>query len=115
MAVAHRPCAVDNEAMGLNANFTHIHVVLFDGLEEAAAFVAALSRYLSSPARPVPAAASAVVWAKVRPGNEGVEVYLSDGALAATATGFAPPPPSGTRLVTDVVASALPLVDATTG
>ncbi|MDQ6886006.1 MAG: hypothetical protein M3068_01795 [Gemmatimonadota bacterium] len=73
------------------------HRVVFDQLDDAAAFVAALSRYLTSPLGRIHErdAAPSEIWADVGEGDGGIVLYLSDGARAATARGFAPAPLSG--------------------
>lgn len=72
---------------------TLYHVVEFPTAEEAAGFVAALSRFLCSPQGAAsPTGAEAVrVWSRRLPAGPGVELYLSDAALAATARAFAAP------------------------
>ena len=92
-------------------NPKHYHVVLFDRVEEAAAFVAALSRFLSSPEgtsasipRPIE------VWAIVLANDGGAEVYLSDGAFAATVAGLAPPVTAGVRDAHEVTIAAARLI-----
>ncbi|AHG88242.1 hypothetical protein J421_0705 [Gemmatirosa kalamazoonensis] len=68
------------------------HVVHFADGVEAAGFVAALSRFLDSPRwhRP-PSHLDVEVWSDASPTAGGVALYLSDGALAATAAGFDAP------------------------
>jgi hypothetical protein len=73
------------------------HVLAFAHDEQAAAFVAALSRLLSSPQGNVhPARAGAVqVWWH-RQGSEGsLLIFLSEAALQAASSGFAPLPVAG--------------------
>ena len=69
------------------------HRVSFDGTEEAAAFVAALSRYLASPAgdacRSSDSPIEIIAAHDVVPPTIGL--YLSAGALRATAAGFGLP------------------------
>lgn len=70
------------------------HVMEFTHHDEAAAFVAALSRLLESP----PSAAgrqNVEVWARSPVASEGVRLFLSDEALAAAESGFAPVPVVG--------------------
>ena len=86
-----------------------LHGMTFGKRSEAAAFIAALSRFLASPAgasfRESPK--SAVVWASVSDGA--FRVFLSEAALDAANAIFAPlpvvrpraTPPSGSRLVVD--------------
>ena len=72
------------------------HVVHFSDGTEAAGFVAALSRFLESPRWHAPPGHLDVeVWSDARPSAGGVALYLSDGALAATAAGFVAPPVAG--------------------
>jgi hypothetical protein len=75
------------------------HVVKFDDPSEAAAFVAALSRFLSSPRGTTETAASGVieVWAPSAKTAEVEELYLSDGALSAAIAGFGQVPLAGVR------------------
>jgi GNAT superfamily N-acetyltransferase len=69
------------------------HVMEFSHHDEAAAFVAALSRLLQSPARGShPAAGHIEVWARSPVASEGVLLFLSDAALAAASAGFSPVP-----------------------
>jgi hypothetical protein len=70
------------------------HIIAFDRSVNAAAFVAALSRFINSPegssyqARP-----SAIeVWGHTLANDEKVEIYLSDAALEAATARFAPVP-----------------------
>src|SRR5690242_17327338 len=100
-----------------NASFTHVHVVVFDTMEEAAAFVAALSRYLSSPSASIHSLGPEPtrVWARRLPGSSGTEVYLTDSALAATTAGFAEPAISGTRTLQEIAVSAIQMIDESTG
>ena len=76
------------------------HVVRFDHSIDAAAFVATLTRYLESPrgSHYVGDGAPLEVWIDSN-AHEGVpvELYLSAGALAATAQGFQRPPLQGMR------------------
>jgi hypothetical protein len=66
----------------------------FSHHDEAAAFVAALSRLLQSPARGPHAGGDREieVWARSPVAREGVLLFLSDGALAAASSGFSPLP-----------------------
>jgi hypothetical protein len=74
------------------------HVLSFARTNEAAAFVAALSRYLNSPAGAafVKAPSAVEVWSH-SPSEERIEVYLSDGALAAVSAVFSPVPVVSTQ------------------
>ena len=58
------------------------HVLNFDRREEAAAFVAALSRVLNSPRGDTLAFQNVEVWSEVA-STKGVRLYLSDAALEA--------------------------------
>ena len=68
------------------------HVVRFDRVDDAAAFVAALTRFLKSPRAPaVPKSPDAIeVWAH-HTVNDGVELLMSHAAIAATTVGFGRP------------------------
>jgi len=64
------------------------HVMEFAHHDEAAAFVAALSRFLDSP-KPTAAQGSSVeVWARSPVRSETVKLYLNDAALQAARTAF---------------------------
>ena len=69
------------------------HCIAFDELDEGAAFIAALSRYLSSPSgsRPGTSTSSVEVFAATMPESRRLMVYLSDVALQATIAGFGQP------------------------
>ena len=99
------------------------HRIGFEKMMEAAAFVAALSRFLASPAghpyreSALPAEVRGRPWS-----TDGFELYLSERALAAAATVFSPVPvteicprgalPSGCVLVLDAAVSAWGLGEA---
>ena len=75
------------------------HVMEFAHHDEAAAFVAALSRFLDSPqagsalAGPTSLKRSSVeVWARSAVRAEGVRLFLSDKALEAAQSAFSPVP-----------------------
>jgi GNAT superfamily N-acetyltransferase len=68
------------------------HVMEFAHHDEAAAFVAALSRFLDSAKRTVARDARVEVWARSPVRSETVKLYLSDGALEAARTAFSPVP-----------------------
>jgi hypothetical protein len=70
--------------------------------DEAAAFVAALSRFLQSPKSAAPQS-TAEVWARSPVRSETVKLYLNDGALEAARTAFSPVPVRNT-----VAGDALP-------
>ena len=71
------------------------HVVQFQRGAEAAAFLAALSRFLNSPAGDSHRSGSQrpEVWVGANQG-EGVELYLDDAALEAVRNAFSPVPVS---------------------
>jgi GNAT superfamily N-acetyltransferase len=68
------------------------HVLEFDHHDEAASFVAALSRYVSSPAHTSDEKEALEVWARSPVHREAVKLFLNDGALAAAQAAFAPVP-----------------------
>ena len=69
------------------------HVMEFAHHDEAAAFVAALSRLLDSPdASPSGRQSGVEVWARSAVATEGVRLFLSDSALAAAKRSFSPVP-----------------------
>ena len=69
------------------------HVMEFSHHDEAAAFVAALSRVLESPPlTPGSRPTDIEVWARSPVATEGVRLFLSDSALAAAESSFAPVP-----------------------
>lgn len=72
---------------------------------EAAAFVAALSRFVRGPrgASYRDANRGVVIWSRTRDGSDGVDLYLSDAALRATIDAFGEP-----RVLETVQKSALP-------
>jgi GNAT superfamily N-acetyltransferase len=67
------------------------HVLEFDHHDEAAAFVAALSRFVSSPAS-AREAESVEVWARSPVHRESVKLFLNDRALDAAQAAFSPVP-----------------------
>ena len=71
-----------------------VHVVEFVGTTEAAAFVAALSRFVNSPRGSACGADldSVAVWARSVATRGAVDVYLSGDALKAASAAFAPVP-----------------------
>jgi hypothetical protein len=74
------------------------HCIAFDELDEGAAFIAALSRYLSSPSgrsRVTPVSPIEVL-ATWQPEARQLIVYLSDAALTATNAAFGQPALVGT-------------------
>ena len=87
--------------------FSCIH---FSSRNEAAAFAAAVSRFVSSPAgvaavNPVDVDISAVLQQ-----GEAVDVYLNEAALTATLTGFAAPHVAGTFVEATLPAGRIALV-----
>lgn len=81
---ATRASAASNEAY---------HRCGFPDRAQAAAFVAALSRFVRGP-RGTPyrdAARGAVVWSRTRSDSDAVDLYLSDAALRATTEAFGAP------------------------
>lgn len=65
----------------------------FPDRQQAAAFVAALSRFVRGP-RGAPyrdATRGAIVWSRTRDDSDGVDLYLSDAALRATTDAFGEP------------------------
>jgi len=69
------------------------HRCAFPDRAQAAAFVAALSRFVGGP-RGTPyrdAAHNAVVWSRTRSTSDTVDLYLSDAALHATVEAFGAP------------------------
>jgi hypothetical protein len=75
------------------------HVISFERRDEAAAFIAALSRFLDSPRGSVymGARASVEVWTRPTATGEPVEVYLDEGALEAATIAFGPVEVGGMR------------------
>jgi hypothetical protein len=71
------------------SNTRQFHVLEFDRREEAAAFVAALSRVLNSPRGDIYAGELVEVWADTA-SKEGVTLFLSEAALRATDAAFSP-------------------------
>jgi hypothetical protein len=74
------------------------HVMEFVHHDEAAAFVAALSRFLNSPNAPRAAKKKSPieVWARSPVASEGVVLFLSDAAQAAAEKAFSPVPSART-------------------
>lgn len=68
------------------------HVLEFDHHDEAAAFVAALSRFVNSPANSGVRTRALEVWARSPVRQESVKLYLNDLALTAAQVAFAPLP-----------------------
>lgn len=77
-----------------NADPQRLHRCSFDNRTEAAAFVAALSRFLDGPAGVAyrESAADLLVWATDEHVTGRPDLYLSDAALRATADRFGAPP-----------------------
>jgi hypothetical protein len=74
------------------------HVMEFVHHDEAAAFVAALSRFLNSPdaARGTKKKSPIEVWARSPVASEGVVLFLSDAAQLAAEKAFSPVPTAKT-------------------
>ena len=68
------------------------HVLEFEHHDEAAAFVAALSRFLGSPASGGSGSESLEVWARSPVHRESVKLFLNDRALDAAQAAFSPVP-----------------------
>lgn len=68
------------------------HLVKCDRTEEAAALIAALSRFLDSPPGAVAPGAVVEIWATVSGDPQGVTLYLSPAAFAALQQAFPPVP-----------------------
>jgi GNAT superfamily N-acetyltransferase len=68
------------------------HVLEFDHHDEAAAFVAALSRFINSPGNAAVGKQRLEVWARSPVRQESVKLYLNDLALSAAQVAFAPLP-----------------------
>ncbi len=70
------------------------HVIEFAHHDEAAAFVAALSRYMNSPKGVVAkhGAGTVEVWARSPVKSEAVKLFLSDSALEQADAAFSPVP-----------------------
>src|SRR2546423_4126237 len=81
--------AATHEARSKSDEF---HVLEFDHHDEAAAFVAALSRFVNSPRNAGKGTNPLEVWARSPVRQESVKLYLNDQALAAAQVAFAPLP-----------------------
>ncbi|HJP60757.1 MAG TPA: GNAT family N-acetyltransferase [Gemmatimonadaceae bacterium] len=68
------------------------HVLELDHHDEAAAFVAALSRFINSPGNAGASTKALEVWARSPVHQESVKLYLNDQALAAAQIAFGPLP-----------------------
>ncbi|MGI8497527.1 MAG: hypothetical protein ACR2OG_08105 [Gemmatimonadaceae bacterium] len=79
------------------ATRSRYHVVAFPQIDEAAAFIAAFSRFLASPTGGMDERTEgrSEIWVRADQSDGGLAIYLSDGALAAAARGFGPPPLAG--------------------
>jgi hypothetical protein len=75
--------------IGRSEDALHFHVVEFDRREEAAAFVAALSRVLNSPRGDAYASRAVEVWVDT-PSTASVRLFLSTAALDAAEAAFSP-------------------------
>ena len=71
---------------------TEFHTLDFEHHDEAAAFLAALSRFLYSPRGAIPRASSVSpkVWASAPASQEGAKLFLNDSALRAAEEAFSP-------------------------
>ncbi len=79
--------------MPTNSPPRKFHVMEFAHHDEAAAFVAALSRLLDSPkAGPAARRSPVEVWARSAVATEGVRLFLSDNALEIAKGSFSPVP-----------------------
>ncbi len=79
--------------MGMSRGVTDYHIIRFERRIEAAALLAALSRFLNSP--PGDLAKSETNPVEIRGhanGLDGMDLYLNSAALAATMTAFSPLP-----------------------
>jgi hypothetical protein len=76
----------------MNSDARRYHLIALGDLDEASAFVAALSRFLSSPggAEYLDPPRAVEVWSRVVPERGTVNIYLSDRALEAASAAFAP-------------------------
>jgi hypothetical protein len=77
-----------------NRDALQFHVLKFDRHEEAAAFVAALSRVLNSPSGDIDELQNVEVWADTA-SVDGVRLFLSTCALRAAEAAFSPVRVSG--------------------
>ncbi len=68
------------------------HILEFDHHDEAAAFVAALSRFVSTPATSAAGEERVEVWARSPVHRESVKLFLNDRALEAARAAFSPVP-----------------------
>jgi hypothetical protein len=73
-------------------NQVEFHTLAFAHHDEAAAFLAALSRFLYSPQGAVPQASTSAprVWASAPASEEGAQLFLNDSALRAAEEAFSP-------------------------
>ena len=83
------PHATTQPARGKSNEF---HVLEFDHHDEAAAFVAALSRLINSPGNAGVSKQALEVWARSPVRQESVKLYLNDLALTAAQVAFPPLP-----------------------
>jgi len=83
------PQATTQPARGKSNEF---HVLEFDHHDEAAAFVAALSRSINSPGNAAVSKQALEVWARSPVRQESVKLYLNDLALTAAQVAFPPLP-----------------------
>lgn len=81
-----------HSARPVQRNTNEFHVLEFEHHDEAASFVAALSRFVNSPAHTGGRKESLEVWARSPVHREAVKLFLSEEALAAAKAAFAPVP-----------------------
>ena len=79
-------------AHGAPRKSDEFHVLEFEHHDEAAAFVAALSRVLSSPSHAGGGTEAVEVWARSPVHKESVKLFLSDRALETAQAAFSPVP-----------------------
>lgn len=88
------------------------HALTFDEPDEAAAFVAALSRWLASPSGEVWAASNPSIDVRaVKVGERVLAIYLNQPALDATIAGFGTPTRMATVASHEDIPTGLQLLD----
>ena len=89
-----RGISPEGDGMPAKPAAREFHVMEFVHHDEAAAFVAALSRFLNSPDAPRPGKRKSPieVWARSPVASEGVLLFLSDAAQIAAEKAFSPVP-----------------------
>ena len=100
--------------MSDHASDRTLHELHFTHRSEAAAFVAALSRFLDSPrgARYLVPPGAAEVWSHAAHPHGAVDVYLNAAALAAATAAFAPVIVAGTRKAAELPANGKLMIGA---